>query len=276
MSNTLILRESFDPLAFLETLEKEKVTILYAYPTMIHALVHHPAAKQYDYSSLRLGIYGGSAMPLATLGRAFEVFRCDFLQRYGATECCGSGISVLSPQDHRQAMEGREEARRRLTSAGRSTLGTLVKIVDEEGGELTQPGSTGEIAAKLNAPMEGYWRRPEDTQETLKEGWLHAGDIGMKDEAGYLYIVDRKKDMIISGARNIYPREIEEVLLTHPAVLEAAVIGVPDEYWGESVKAMVVLQQGMKATEEEIVAFCKKNLASYKKPRFVEFVLSFL
>jgi len=173
-------------------------------------------------------------------------------------------------------MEGREEARRRLTSAGRSTLGTLVKIVDEEGGELTQPGSTGEIAAKLNAPMEGYWRRPEDTQETLKEGWLHAGDIGMKDEAGYLYIVDRKKDMIISGARNIYPREIEEVLLTHPAVLEAAVIGVPDEYWGESVKAMVVLQQGMKATEEEIVAFCKKNLASYKKPRFVEFVLSFL
>jgi acyl-CoA synthetase (AMP-forming)/AMP-acid ligase II len=274
MSNTIILRDSFDPQAFLQTLEREKVTILYAYPTMIHALVHHPEAKEHDYSSLRLVVYGGSAMPLATLEKAFGVFRCDFIQRYGATECCGSGISVLSPQDHRRAMEGGDKAKRRLSSAGRPALGTVVKIVNGEGVEVTQPESVGEIVAKLNAPMEGYWRRPEDTRDALKDGWLCTGDIGMKDEDGYLYIVDRKKDMIISGARNIYPREIEEILHSHPAILEAAVIGVPDDYWGESVKAIVVLRQGRKATEEEIISFCKENLASYKKPRLVEFISS--
>jgi long-chain acyl-CoA synthetase len=274
MTNTLILRDSFDPPAFLQTLEKEKVTILYAYPTMIHALVHHPEARQHDYSSLRQVIYGGSAMPLATLEKALEVFDCDFLQRYGATECCGSAISVLSPQDHRRAIEGDEKARRRLTSAGRPALGTAIKIVDDQGGELAEPSSLGEIAAKLSAPMQGYWRRPEDTLETLRDGWLYTGDMGMKDEDGYLYLVDRKKDMIISGARNIYPREIEEVLHSHPSILEAAVIGMPDEYWGESVKAVVVLRPGRKATEEEIIAFCRETLASYKKPRVVEFVSS--
>lgn len=275
MSNTIILSNSFDPLTFLQTLEKEKVTILYAYPTMIHALVHHPEARKFDYSSLRLVVYGGSATPLATLEKAFELFRCDFIQRYGATECCGSGISVLSPQDHRRAMEGGDKAKRRLSSAGRPTLGTMVKIVNGEGVEVTPPESVGEIVARLNAPMEGYWRRPEDTRDALKDGWLYTGDLGTMDEDGYLYIVDRKKDMVISGARNIYPREIEEVLHSHPSILEAAVIGVPDEYWGESVKAVVVLRQGMKATEEEIIAFCKETLASYKKPRFVDFV-SFL
>jgi long-chain acyl-CoA synthetase len=272
MSNTLILQESFDPQAYLQILEKEKVTILYAYPTMIHALVHHPEATQHDYSALRLVIFGGSAMPLPTLVRAFEVFGCDFLQRYGATECCGSAVSILSPQDHRRAMEGDGKARKRLSSAGRPSLGTLVKIVDEKGVELTEPGAIGEIVARLNAPMEGYWRREADTKETLQEGWLYTGDVGMRDEDGYLYILDRKKDMIISGARNIYPREIEEILHTHPAILEAAVIGVPDDYWGESVKALVVLRGGMKATEEEIIAFCKEHLASYKKPRSVELV----
>jgi len=222
-----------------------------------------------------LVVYGGSATPLATLEKAFELFRCDFIQRYGATECCGSGISVLSPQDHRRAMEGGDKAKRRLSSAGRPTLGTMVKIVNGEGVEVTPPESVGEIVARLNAPMEGYWRRPEDTRDALKDGWLYTGDLGTMDEDGYLYIVDRKKDMVISGARNIYPREIEEVLHSHPSILEAAVIGVPDEYWGESVKAVVVLRQGMKATEEEIIAFCKETLASYKKPRFVDFV-SFL
>jgi acyl-CoA synthetase (AMP-forming)/AMP-acid ligase II len=274
MSNTLVLRESFDSLAFLQTLEKEKVTILYAYPTMIHALVHHPEAGNYDYSRLRLVVYGGSPMPLATLEKAFAVFGCDFLQRYGATECCGNGISVLTPKDHRQAVEGGEKEKRRLSSAGRPTLGTRVKIVSEEGAEIGGAWVPGEIVARLNAPMQGYWRRPEDTRETLKDGWLHTGDMGMRDEEGYLYIVDRKKDMIISGARNIYPREIEEVLHSHPSVLEAAVIGVPDEYWGESVKAVVALRPGRQATEEEIISFCKENLASYKKPRFVEFIPS--
>ena len=272
MSNTLILWESFDPQTYLETIEKEKVTILYAYPTMIHALVNHPDAKQYDYSTLRLVIYGGSSMPHSTLERAFEVFGCDFLQRYGATECCGAAISVLYPDDHRRAMQGDEEARRRLSSAGRASLGTLIKIVDDEGHEITKPGVIGEILARLNTPMEGYWRRLEDTKEALKEGWLSLGDMGMLDKDGYLCIVDRKKDMINSGACKIYPREIEEVLHTHPSILETTVIGVPDDYWGESVKALVILREGFKTTEEEIIAFCKANMASYKKPRYVEFI----
>jgi long-chain acyl-CoA synthetase len=274
MSNTVILRDSFDPAAFLQTIEREKVTILYAYPTMIHALVNHPEAKRFDLSSLRLVVYGGSVMPLATLHKAFEVFRCNFLQRYGSTECCGGGISVLTPEDHRRAIEGTENDRKILSSAGRPTIGTVIKIVEESGEEITQPNIPGEIVAKLNAPMDGYWKRPDDSAETLKNGWLYTGDIGMKDENNFLYIIDRKKDMIISGARNIYPREIEEVLLSHPAILEAAVIGVPDEYWVESVKAFLVLRPGKKTTEEGIIAFCKENMASYKKPRFVQFVPS--
>lgn len=272
MSNTLILKRSFDPVGFLQTIERERVTILYAYPTMIHALVHHPEANKYDYSSLRLIVYGGSTMPLATLEKAFQVFNCDFIQRYGSTECCGSAISILSPQDHRQARAGDAKAKRRLSSAGRPSLGTLVRIVDDDGREINEPGKVGEIVVLLDSPMEGYWRRENDTRETLRNGWLFTGDLGMKDEEGYLYIVDRKKDMIISGARNIYPREIEELLQSHPAILEAAVIGVPDPYWGESVKAIIVLHPGWNITEEEVIQFCKENLASYKKPRFVEFV----
>lgn len=254
------------------TIAKERVTIFYAYPTMIHALVNHPEVEKHDYSSLRLIIYGGSAMPLATLERAFQVFHCDFLQRYGATECCGSAITVLSPRDHWLARKGDQKARQRLASVGRPTLGTLVKLVDEEGKELTEPESIGEIVAKLNSPMAGYWQRPEDTRETLRDGWLYTGDMGKKDEDGYLYIADRKKDIIISGARNIYPREIEDLLHSHPAILEAAVIGVPDPYWGESVKAVIVLRPGHTLREEEVIKFCKDNLASYKKPRFIQIV----
>lgn len=272
MGNTLILKRSFDPRAFLQTIERERATILYAYPTMIHALVYHPEADKYDYSSLRLIVYGGSAMPLATLEKALQVFNCDFIQRYGSTECCGSAISILSPRDHREARSGDEKAKRRLSSAGRPSLGTLVRIVDDQGQEISDPGKIGEIAVRLTCPMGGYWRRENDTRETLREGWLFTGDLGMKDEEGYLYILDRKKDMIISGARNIYPREIEDLLHTHPAILEAAVIGVPDPYWGESVKAIIVLRPGYKIAEEEVIQFCKENLASYKKPRFVQFV----
>ncbi len=274
MSNTLILFDSFDPPTYLKTIERERVTILYAYPTMIHALVNHPEAELHDYSSLRLIIYGGSAMPLSTLKKAFHIFKGDFLQRYGSTECCGGAISILYPQDHRLARLGDERAIQRLSSAGRPALGTIVKLIDEEGQAITEPGMIGEIVAKLNAPMKGYWRRPKETQETLREGWLYTGDLGKRDEQGYLYIVDRKKDMIISGARNIYPREIEEILHKHPAILEAAVIGVPDEYWGESVKAIIVLRPGKSLTVEEVIAYCKENLASYKKPRSVEFVSS--
>jgi long-chain acyl-CoA synthetase len=157
-----------------------------------------------------------------------------------------------------------------LGSAGKPLGRGEVRIVDDRGRDVAQ-GEPGEIVARSDRMMTGYWRKPEETAETIKDGWLHTGDVGRMDEDGYIYLVDRKKDMIISGGENIYSREVEEVLYAHPAILEAAVVGVPDEKWGESVKAVVVLKDGAQASEEEIIDFCKEHLASYKKPRSVDF-----
>ena len=159
----------------------------------------------------------------------------------------------------------------RLASAGRPIVDYELRIVNEDGNDVAT-GEVGEIIVRSEAMTIGYWGLPEETARTIQEGWLYTGDFGKFDDERYVYIVDRKHDMIISGGKNIYPREIEEVIYTHGAVLEAAVIGVPDDYWGESVKAFVVLKNGMKVTEEEIINLCKENIASYKKPRSVEFM----
>ncbi|MBU1208451.1 MAG: AMP-binding protein [Proteobacteria bacterium] len=168
-------------------------------------------------------------------------------------------------------MEGSDEQMKRLTSAGIPRTDVEVKVVDERDNDLP-PGQMGEIVVRGEVVMKGYWRNPEATAETLRGGWLHTGDLGVMDEKGYVYILDRAKDMIISGGENIYSREIEDVILRHSAVLEVAVIGVPDEKWGEAVRAIVSLKEGQKATEEEIINFCKEHLASYKKPKSVEFI----
>jgi acyl-CoA synthetase (AMP-forming)/AMP-acid ligase II len=162
-------------------------------------------------------------------------------------------------------------AERRLASAGVARTDVEVRIVDEADREVG-PGEVGEVVVRGEIVMAGYWNQPEATAEVLRGGWLHTGDIGMMDERGYLYLLDRKKDLIISGGNNIYPREVEEVLQRHPAVYEVAVIGVPDPLWGESVHAVVALRPGQVVTEEELIAFCREHLASYKKPRSVEFV----
>ena len=166
--------------------------------------------------------------------------------------------------------EGSEEQMARLASAGRPILNYEVRILDDQGRDVPG-GEVGEIVVRSESMTVGYWKMPQETAETIREGWLHTGDFGRLDDDGYLFIVDRKNDMIISGGKNIYPREVEEVLYRHESVLEAAVIGVPDDHWGESVKALVVLKPGKRASEEEIIAFCKQDLASYKKPRSVEF-----
>lgn len=272
MGNTFVLKEKFNPSDYLSTIEREKVTVLYAYPTMINAMINAQDARRYDLSSLRLVIYGGSPIPKATLEKAHSLFQCDFLQRYGATECCGSAISVLSPEQHRLALTRGEQYRNRLQSAGKPSLGTKIRLLDENGSVIGEPGKAGALEARLDAPMEGYWGEPEETAKVLKDGWLRLGDIAERDEDGFYYLVDREKDMIISGARNIYPREVEEVLYAHPAVEEASVIGVPDDYWGEAVKAVVVLRNGMIATEEELIDHCREHLAGYKKPKSVDFV----
>jgi long-chain acyl-CoA synthetase len=190
-----------------------------------------------------------------------------FSQLFGQTETLN--VAVLRKEDHK--VEGSAKEVKRLESAGKPLGQGETRIVDEHGRDVPL-GEVGEILARSDRMMSGYWGMPEETAETIEEdGWLHTGDVGRMDEDGYIYLVDRRKDMIISGGENIYSREVEEVLYVHDAVLEAAVVGVPDKKWGESVKAVVVLKDGAQASEDEIIDFCKEHLASYKKPRSVEF-----
>jgi acyl-CoA synthetase (AMP-forming)/AMP-acid ligase II len=270
MANTIVIRREgrFDPEEVLDTLSTERITTCQFVPTMINAMLQAKNLENCDLSSLRLIIYAASPMPVELLKKAMNRYQCQFVQMYGQTET-GPCTTSLKPEDH--ILEGSEAQIARLASAGRAIVDYEIRLVDEIGNDVAT-GEVGEIIVRSEAMTIGYWNLPEKTAATIKEGWLYTGDFGRFDGDGYLFIVDRKDDMIISGGKNIYPREIEEVLYTHPAVLEAAVIGVPDDYWGESVKAFVVLKEGMCATEDEIIDLCKKTIASYKKPRSVEFL----
>jgi acyl-CoA synthetase (AMP-forming)/AMP-acid ligase II len=264
---TTAMLSKFDAKLTLETIERERVTNVHPVPTMIVTMLEYPDFHKYDISSLRTILYAASPMPVAALKKGIKLFGENiFLQAFGQSE--SGAITILKKEDHK--VEGSEEELKVLLSAGKPFPGIEVRIADDQDNEAP-PGEVGEIIVRSEVIMKGYWKMPEETAETLRGGWLHTGDMGRWDENGYLYIVDRKKDMIISGAENIYPREVEEVLYAHPAVLEAAVVGVPDEKWGESVKAVLALKQGMMATEEEIIEHCKQRLASYKKPKSVEF-----
>ena len=269
MANTVaILREGkFDPHHVLRILSREAITMCQMVPTMINALLQVEDLEAYDLSRFRLLIYAASPMPVELLKKAMKRLNCRFVQMYGQTET-GPATTALQPEDH--LLEGSEDQMARLASAGRAILDYEIRIVDEEGRDVPM-GEVGEIAVRSEAMTKGYWDLPEETARTIRDGWLYTGDFGRMDADRYVFIVDRKNDMIISGGKNIYPREVEEVIYKHDAVLETAVIGVPDEYWGESVKALVVLKPGKEANEEEIIALCKDNLASYKKPKSVEF-----
>lgn len=269
MGNTIYIRKegAFDSREVLEILSREKITICQFVPTMVSAMLQEKDIETYDLSSLRLIPYAAAPMPVELLKRAMARFKCQFAQFYGQTET-GPLTTLLRPQDH--ILDGSREQLARLASSGKAVLDYEVRIVDKEGKDVAA-GEVGEIIVRSEASMNGYWNLPEETAGTIRDGWIHTGDFGRFDEEKYVYIVDRKNDMIISGGKNIYPRELEEVIYTHPAVLDVAVVGVPDDYWGESVRAVVVLKDGMSATEEEIISLCKENLASYKKPRTVEF-----
>lgn len=270
MANTVVIRKegAFDPDGVLALLSRERITACQFVPTMINAMLQVEHPEKYDLSRFRLLMYAASPMPVELLKKAMKTFQCHFAQMYGQTET-GPFTTMLRPQDH--VLEGPDAHVGRLASAGRPVVDYELRIVDPDGNDVAV-GAVGEIVVRSEAMTIGYWELPEETAKGIRDGWLYTGDYGTLDRDGYVYIVDRKHDMIISGGKNIYPREIEEVLYANDAVLEAAVIGVPDEYWGESVKAFVVLKNGMKATEEEIIGLCKQNLASYKKPRSVEFV----
>ena len=269
MPNTIFLRREggFNAAEVLKFIEENRVTRCQFVPTMIHTLLQLPDVGQYDLSSLRLIIYTGAPMPVELLKKAMQAFPCRFAQLYGQTES-GPVTMLLRPEEH--VLDGDEKHLQRLASTGKPVLDYEIRIVNQHGDDV-KPGEVGEIIGRSEAMMKAYWQMPEETEKKLKEGWLYTGDLGRCDEDGFIYIVERKNDMIISGGVNIYPREIEEVLYKHAAVSEAAVVGVPDDHWGEAVKAVVVLKESATATGDEIIRFCGEHLAGYKKPRSVEF-----
>jgi len=265
---TQIVMKQFDTKEILKTIEGEKATSCLMIPTMLNFLLNDPDFSQFDTSSMTKIFYGGGPMPLALLESAMSLMKgAQFTQGYGLTETLEA--TFLLPEDH--VLDGDDTQKERLKSAGRETPFYGVKIVDPDGNEV--PCRTGgEVCVKGPCVIKGFWKDPEQTQKANPDGWFRTGDIGMLDERRYLYILDRKKDMIISGGENIYTKEVEDILHAHPAVLEAAVIGVPDPEWGESVKAVVVVKDGMRASEEEIIEFSKENLGRYKRPKSVEFI----
>ena len=267
-TNVILESKSFDPELIFKTIQEYRVTNMFAAPTMIKLMAESPAVDKYDHSSLRALNYGGAPMLVEDLKQAMARLGPCLVQLFGQGESPMT-ITYLPHRDH--LLDGSPDQMKRLSSAGFPRTDVEVKIFDGDDKELL-PGETGEIVTRSDLVMKGYWRNPEATAETMKNGWLYTGDMGYMDKKGYLFIMDRSKDMIISGGENIYPREIEEVLIQHEAVREVAVIGIPDPKWGETIKAVVALLPGKSATEEELISFCKNNIASYKKPKSVDFV----
>ncbi len=243
-------------------IEKERITAIKTIPTLILRLLDSPEIRKRDLSSVHTIIYGAEPMPVNRLKEAMEIFGPVFIQIYGQTEAPMT-ISILRKEEHTE---------KHLGSIGRPCTFVHVKVFSEKDEEVP-PGEIGEVVVKGDHQMTGYLNNKEATAQTLRNGWVHTGDLGKMDAQGYIYLTGgRKGDMIISGGLNIFPNEIEQILYQHPSVAEAAVIGVPDKEWGEAVKACVALKQGRQATEEDLINFCKDRMASYKKPRSIDFL----
>lgn len=255
----------FDPTEVLEIISRERVTTTVLVPTMINFLLQHPDRERYDLSSLRQITYGASPIAPETLRRSMEVFRCRFAQGYGLTEAAPL-LTFLSAEDHAATMG---QDMRLLASCGKPVPNVEVRVVDPDDRDV-RPGEVGEIIARGSNIMAGYWKRPEETENAIQGGWLRTGDLATVDAEGYIYLVDRKKDMIVTGGENVFSTEVEAVLYGHPAVKEAAVIGVPDETWGEAVHACVTLKDAHQASEEELIDYCREYLPTYKLPRSAE------
>ncbi|HEY4166833.1 MAG TPA: AMP-binding protein, partial [Reyranella sp.] len=265
---TNIFMGTSDPGAILAAIEKHKVTHVYMPPTLIYILLAHPDIGKYDYSSLRRLIYAAAPMSVDKLVEAIKVFGPVLTQTYGQAEACMIA-TVFSREDHVAALESNK--RHRLASCGRISPLMRLEIMSDDGRILPR-GERGEIVLRGGLIMAGYYKNPQASAEASAHGWHHTGDIGVIDEDGFVYIVDRKKDMIISGGFNVFPSEVEQVLWGHPAVQDCAVIGVPDEKWGEAVKAVVELKPGAAATADELIALAKDKLGGVKAPKSVDFM----
>jgi long-chain acyl-CoA synthetase len=255
---TLVLMPRFDPLGAAQLIQKHKVTYFAGVPTMYFALLHHPEVKPEMLASLTDCASGGSAMPVEVMKSFDERFGTDILEGYGLSET--SPVASFNPR-----------GAKKVGSIGRPIWGVEFRLLDGGNGVVTKAGEPGEICITGHNVMKGYYKRPEATAEAITDGWFRSGDIGTFDSDGYFFIVDRKKDMLIRGGFNVYPREIEEVLYSHPAIAEAAVIGVPHPSHGEEVKAVIALKAGQTLTAEDVIAYTKERLAAYKYPRIIEF-----
>lgn len=265
-SSAVTILPGFDAENVLSVINDQRISITHMAPSLIRQVLDHPSVSKYDLRSLRAICYSAAPMPIPVLKQGLELLGPVFLQMYGQTE--GSG-TVLPAQLHRP--DGSERDLRRLGSIGIPGANVSVRIVDDEDRDVPV-GQPGEILLRHASVMAGYWNNSAATAETLRGGWLHTGDMAKFDEDGFLYLVDRKKDMIISGGENVYSREVENALYQHPAIAEAVVIGIPDPKWGEAVHAVVALKPGGSTTEDELVAHCRTLIAGYKRPRSIDFL----
>jgi long-chain acyl-CoA synthetase len=260
-----IILSQFEPASVLDVIQREKVSKLVLVPAAIQQLLLHPKCRDTDFSAIKYLLYGASPIPLDLLREAVGVFKCGFVQLYGMTETAGA-VTYLPAEDHDLT------GNKRMRSAGRAITGVTIEIRDADGHTLA-PHSEGEIWIHSHSRMNGYWNLPEASAATMtEEGWVRSGDAGYIDEDGYVYVQDRVKDMIVSGGENIYPAEVESAIYGHPAVAEVAVIAVPDEKWGEAVKAIVVLKPGATADAHSILDFTRSRIAGFKLPKTVDFV----
>jgi len=267
---TLAILNDWDPKDFCWLVQEERIKKTNLAPVIVNFLLNWPDTAQYDLSSLQLLMYGASPMPMETLRRAMKLLPgCKLIQAYGSSETFTPVF--LKPEDHDAALSGIGELAQRLGSCGRQGALSMARVVNDDGMDV-QPGEVGEILLGGGLVMTGYLNKPQETAESLRDGWFHTKDLGKVDEDGYIYIVDRKNFMIITGGENVYPAQVENVLHDHPKIAEAAVLGVPDETWGEAVKAIVVVKQGERLTEEEIIEFCRPRVANYAKPKSVDLV----
>ncbi|MDC2994661.1 long-chain-fatty-acid--CoA ligase [Gammaproteobacteria bacterium] len=257
-----IIIADIDPGLILELIEQEKIRSTLFVPAVILFLISHPKALSTDFSSLNFVLYGASPIADDTIIKAKEIMQCDLYQVYGLTETTGA-ITIMMPEDH-------DPKRGKLRSCGKALKGVELKVVDDNGKEL-KTGEIGQVISKSDLNMKGYWNKPDATKESIVDGWFYSGDAGYFDEENYLFIHDRVKDMIVSGGENIYPAEVENALMSHEEILDAAVVGVPDEKWGEAVKAFVVLSDSS-LDEDQIISYTRTKIAGYKCPRSINFI----
>jgi acyl-CoA synthetase (AMP-forming)/AMP-acid ligase II len=266
-----VIVPTFDAAKVLAMIQSEGITLSNLIPTMLNMMVNHPEAGRFDYSTLRVILSGGAPIAPEVVRKIIDTFKCDYIQTYGMTETSPYlTLSIL--KDHLKGLPWEEQLRFK-SSTGREFINVSLKVVDDQGNEVARDGKqVGEIIVKGDTVTPGYWNLPDETRKAIRDGWLYTGDLAVIDSEEYVTIVDRKKDMIITGGENVYSTEVENVLYMHPDILEAAVIGIPDPHWGEAVKACVVLKSGCSRSSKEIIAFCKEHLAHYKAPKSIDFL----